>query len=570
MKHLWIILGIAIVGSITPVQSASDKTGDEVDSLSSSFSESQNKTAAKSTKKSKKPPKKTPKLPATRAEKSENERVISNALKPYSRLQKLKLNDITRFVRKNKIQLTILIAVALFRKDILRLSWRLISKPVTNPDTGSTQRILAFSPMRIVQFLFVLALARRLQQPNENGNSSVSPLTAALVMGRYSNPVLAIFLSKFLSPESSVYLPSIKQHFTFENINERYIRDLVAYKKATRANNFPSQASSNVTAAMANVMQPTLNGNHASFNEAIVVMDWTSLDSSVSRMDVMRDEVSFLIKSYETQTNSGDSPRFQEVVVLLESQGGSAADYSLASQQILRLRRKGIKVTMCVDKVAASGGYMIACASSPGCLLAAPFAVLGSIGVLGQTINIQKTLEGWGIRPLVFKGGKDKAPVGLIGDVTRDGMAKVQQMIDKTHVAFKQHVSACRPMVASAIEEIATGDIWLGYDALGIGLVDRITTSDEYIGEKVSEGAIVLKLVQMVKGRSFFQKATTSSEIHHKDVLYRKSSHAAQDLEAIINGVRKGLSLLQDDDETLTWARHLGTDIQLDSCNQRC
>jgi ClpP class serine protease len=202
--------------------------------------------------------------------------------------------------------------------------------------------------------------------------------------------------------------------------------------------------------------------------------------------------------------------------------------------------------------------------------LAAPFAVLGSIGVLGQTINIQKTLEGWGIRPLVFKGGKDKAPVGLIGDITRDGMAKVQQMIDKTHVAFKQHVSTCRPMVASAIEEIATGDIWLGYDALGIGLVDRITTSDEYIGEKVSEGALVLKLVQMVKGRSFFQKPATTSEIRLKDLLYRKASHAAQDLDAIVNGICKGLSLLQDDDETLTWAKYLGTDIRLESCNQRC
>ncbi len=360
MKHLtklWIILGITIVGSTTPVLSASDKSGDAVDSLPSSYSESQNKTAATSTKKSKKSLKKTSKLSKTPAEKSENERVISNALKPYSRLQKFKLNNITRFVRTNKIQLTILIAVALFRKDILRLSWRLISKPMTNPDTGSTRRVLAFSPMRILQFVFVVALARRLQEPHENGNS-VSPVTAALLMGRYSNPVLAFFLSKYLSPESSAYLPSIKQHFTFENINERYRKDLAAYRKATRANTLPSQAGSNVTAAMPNVMQPALNGSQTPFSEAIVVMDWTSLDSSVSRMDVMRDEVSFLIKSYETQTYSNDSPRFQEVVVLLESQGGSAADYSLASQQILRLRRKGLKVTICVDKVAASGKYI--------------------------------------------------------------------------------------------------------------------------------------------------------------------------------------------------------------------
>lgn len=208
---------------------------------------------------------------------------------------------------------------------------------------------------------------------------------------------------------------------------------------------------------------------------------------------------------------------------------------------------------------------MIACASSPGCLLAAPFAILGSIGVIGQTINIQKTLEGWGIRPLVFKGGKDKAPVGLIGDVTRDGMAKLQQLIDKTHVAFKQHVSACRPSIASDIEGIATGDIWFGQDALSLGLVDRITTSDEYIGEKISEGALALKLVQLVKGRYPFQPPTTTSEIAHNDhPLGRKSAHASQDFDAIINGIRRGLSLLQSsEDETFAWAKHLGTDVRM-------
>ncbi len=348
-------MGIVILGSTTPVPGTSDEIGDTVDSLPSSFTESQNKTTAKSTKKSRASPKKDPKISKTPAEKSESERVISIALKPYNPLQKLKLNKITHFVRKNKIQITILIAVALFRKDILRLSWRLISKPVANPDTGTTRRVLAVSPMRILQFLFLLALARRLHQPSDNGSSGVSPVAAALLMGRFSNPVLALFLSRFLSTDSSAYLPSIKQHFTFENINERFSKDLLAYKKATRGNNLSSQASLNVTASMPLVMQSAVNGSQASFNEAVVVMDWTSMDSSVSRMDVMRDEVSFLIKSYEAQNILDDTPRFQEVVVLLESQGGSAADYSLASQQIIRLRKKGLKVTICVDKVAASG-----------------------------------------------------------------------------------------------------------------------------------------------------------------------------------------------------------------------
>lgn len=89
---------------------------------------------------------------------------------------------------------------------------------------------------------------------------------------------------------------------------------------------------------------------------------------------------------------------------------------------------------------------MIACTSSPGKLFAAPFAVLGSIGVVGQTINVQKTLEGWGVQPLVFRGGRDKAPVGLVGDVTEEGLAVVQDMIDVTHKAFKRHVVEARPI----------------------------------------------------------------------------------------------------------------------------
>ncbi|EEC48617.1 predicted protein, partial [Phaeodactylum tricornutum CCAP 1055/1] len=101
------------------------------------------------------------------------------------------------------------------------------------------------------------------------------------------------------------------------------------------------------------------------------------------------------------------------------------------AQQLVRLRNEpGLTVTIVVDKVAASGGYMIACTASPGRLFAAPFAVVGSIGVIGQTFNIHKTLEGWGVRPLVFRGGRDKAPVGLVGEVTEEGLAKVQDMVD--------------------------------------------------------------------------------------------------------------------------------------------
>lgn len=195
---------------------------------------------------------------------------------------------------------------------------------------------------------------------------------------------------------------------------------------------------------------------------------------------------------------------------------------------------------------------MVACASSPGRLFAAPFAVVGSIGVIGQAVNIHKTLKGWGVEPLVFRGGRDKAPVGLVGEITKEGVAKVQEMVDKTHTAFKRHVVGARPVLASRIDEIATGDVWLGYDALDVGLVDRLVTSDEvrsiyggsvfhstsqfypapvsaaslsltfyreqlplkYVGERVADGARVLKLVQIRKPKYPFSRPSTTGDLH--------------------------------------------------------
>jgi ClpP class serine protease len=139
-------------------------------------------------------------------------------------------------------------------------------------------------------------------------------------------------------------------------------------------------------------------------------------------------------------------------------------------------------------------------------------AVVGSIGVVGQSVNIHAALKKYGVEPLVFRGGRDKAPVGLIGEVTREGMQKVQSIVDNTHRAFKRHVAEARPALAGRIEELATGDIWLGYDALGEGLVDRLVTSDEYLEERLGSGARVLKLTRLVKPRYPFARPTTTTQ----------------------------------------------------------
>ena len=183
-----------------------------------------------------------------------------------------------------------------------------------------------------------------------------------------------------------------------------------------------------------------------------------------------------------------------EVVVLLESSGGYVADYGLAAEELARLRNEpGLRLTICVDRVAASGGYMMAVTAHQ--LLVAPFAVVGSVGVVTQAINIQRTLEGYGVRPIVLSAGKNKVPLSAVGDVTREGIANVQSNINAIHTAFKAHVVKYRPVLNDSINKVATGDIWLGVDALPLDLVDGIMTSDEYIDQKLQSGVQVLRLI---------------------------------------------------------------------------
>ena len=260
----------------------------------------------------------------------------------------------------------------------------------------------------------------------------------------------------------------------------------------------------------------------------VVVLDWTKLDTSISNMDHIRRQVGFLLSEYRSlamKQAGGETPAVNstktegtetgdddvgsenersnpalEIVVLLESPGGSVADYGLAGQHLLRLRNEpGITLTICVDKVAASGGYMLCCTASPGQLFAAPFALLGSIGVIATTFNANRLLTDWGVQPIEFKGGRYKAPIGPFGKISKEGRRITQSMVDDTHAAFKNHVATARPILKDKIEEIGNGQVWLGVNAINLNLVDAIKTSDEYIEEKIRYGTRVYKMVQIVK-----------------------------------------------------------------------
>jgi serine protease SohB len=170
------------------------------------------------------------------------------------------------------------------------------------------------------------------------------------------------------------------------------------------------------------------------------------------------------------------TPR-DEVLLRLESPGGMVHAYGLASAQLERIKSQQVSLTICVDKVAASGGYMMACLADR--LVAAPFAILGSIGVLVQLPNFNRLLRKHEVDYETISAGEFKTTLTTFGEITQKGRDKVKEDVEEMHVLFKSWVKDHRPSVN--IDNIATGETWVGLQALEKSMVDELMTSDECI-----------------------------------------------------------------------------------------
>lgn len=171
--------------------------------------------------------------------------------------------------------------------------------------------------------------------------------------------------------------------------------------------------------------------------------------------------------------------RDTEVVVRLDNAGGLVAEHGLAASQLARLRARKIPLTVTVDRVAASGGYLMACVADR--ILAAPFAVVGSIGVVAQLPNFHRVLERHGVDFELHTAGEHKRTLTLFGENTDAGREKLREQIEDTHRLFKDYIAQYRP--ALDLARVATGEYWHAGQALDLGLVDAIQTSDDYLLE---------------------------------------------------------------------------------------
>ena len=342
-------------------------------------------------------------------------------------------------------------------------------------------------------------------------------------------------------------LPTPSQHYTFERVNDRHSRDGAALMQALKSP--PKGVTKNRWKAFFHKRrQSTIEllassdktegdvatlSNGKLYNKTVVIVEASSdprIGMAISEQ--LGGPVSFLIEQHrdhlDRQRHANDKyqrtkflPRLRrkkaspesdsgrtidgvrsalgaelEVVLILNSPGGSVVDFGLAASHLARIRHEeNISLTVCCDRVAASGGYMIACQADTIC--GAPFAVFGSIGVMTEALNFHEVLRNVGIKPISITAGKNKAPIKPFGEVSDEDLQLVEEDLERTHEVFINWVSEARNIIPTDDwkAKVCTGSVFHGEEALELGLIDRLATSDEYIAEKLRDGNRILRLI---------------------------------------------------------------------------
>lgn len=223
-------------------------------------------------------------------------------------------------------------------------------------------------------------------------------------------------------------------------------------------------------------VQRSLKGGAAAKDDKVFVLDFKG-DLMASGVDSLRDEVTALLRIAR--------PR-DEVVVRLESPGGAAHSYGFAAAQLARVTSAKVPLTVCVDRVAASGGYMMACVDDK--IVASPFAIIGSIGVAAPLPNVHRLLDRIGVEYENATAGRYKRTVSPFTPQDPEGRKKFQEEIEEVHTHFKDFVKANRPKLD--VEAVATGESWQAIRAAELGLVDELMTSDDYLVGKLDQAEL--------------------------------------------------------------------------------
>ncbi len=252
-----------------------------------------------------------------------------------------------------------------------------------------------------------------------------------------------------------------------EDLNKKYRNIADALRKAVSSKGEAKRAAKERKA------EDKMRAKQPSERPRSFVIDFKG-DLKASAVASLREEVTAILEV---------AGKDDEVIVRLENHGGIVHEHGLAASQLARIRERDIPLIICVDKVAASGGYLMACVASK--VYAAPFAILGSIGVLAQIPNFNRMLDSHGVDFEEVAAGKYKRTLTMFGKNTDEDRAKLKEELEDVHVLFKEAVAKYRQDLD--LEKVATGEHWYGTRALELGLADELLTSDELLGAKAAD-----------------------------------------------------------------------------------
>ena len=272
--------------------------------------------------------------------------------------------------------------------------------------------------------------------------------------------IVALSSKNKLGPEKGqIEIKKINERFDeYQEILEEKILDEQALKEKRRADKKAEKAEKKANKKQA---------ENSESKKRIFVIRFEG-DVQASAVESLREEVNAILTVAKTS---------DEIVIDLESPGGMVHTYGLAASQLSRLRTANLQLTICVDKVAASGGYLMACVGHK--ILAAPFAIIGSIGVLAQIPNFNRALKKLDVDYEVMTAGEHKAPVTMFGEISDKGKQKLQSELEETHQLFKGFIEQNRAQVDLA--KVATGEVWYGQQAIDQQLIDQVITFDDYL-----------------------------------------------------------------------------------------
>ena len=238
-------------------------------------------------------------------------------------------------------------------------------------------------------------------------------------------------------------------------------------------------------------------------------------DVKASAVEFLRHEISAIISVAKVT---------DEIIMRLDSSGGMVHTYGLAASQLGRINTANIPLTICVDQIAASGGYMMACMANH--ITAAPFALVGSIGVVAEVPNVHRLLKKHSIDVEVLTAGEHKRSLTIMGENTRKGRDKFVEDLQQTHGLFKSWVKQQRPHLD--IDKVANGDVWYGQQAIDMGLVDAVGTSDEVLQEAVKQSDVLLieYVAKKTIGEKFGIAAATSLTLFTNRIWSKARRHS--------------------------------------------